>query len=59
MVKKKKQVHEEVREPIQGIFSNEKVIAGSCDLARELYEKSRLGEPFHKDKFQYSLVEAL
>tara|TARA_Y100000310_G_C20689449_1_gene821247 strand:- start:1375 stop:1935 length:561 start_codon:yes stop_codon:yes gene_type:complete len=59
MVKKKKVVQEEAKDPIQGIFSNEKVIAGSCDLARELYEKSRLGEPFHKDKFQYALVEAL
>tara|TARA_Y100000310_G_C20693899_1_gene824150 strand:+ start:2501 stop:3052 length:552 start_codon:yes stop_codon:yes gene_type:complete len=56
MAKKKA---EEPTEIIQGIFSNEKVIAGSSDLARELYEKSRMGEPFQKEKFQYALVEAL
>lgn len=54
-----KNKEEEQIEIIQGIFSNEKVIAGSSDLARELYEKSRIGEPFQKEKFQYALVEAL
>jgi tRNA-intron endonuclease len=46
-------------EIITGTFSQEIVIAPSSDLARELYDKSRLGEPFQKDKFQYALVEAL
>ncbi len=43
---------------IQAVFSKERVLAESCDLARELYDKSRYGEPIGK-KFQYSLNEAL
>ena len=37
---------------------DEQVIANATDLTRELYEKSRYGEPF-KDKFRYSIAEAL
>jgi len=44
---------------IEGVFSKEKVIAPSNDITREYYEKSRYGEPMKKDKFQYTLVEAL
>jgi tRNA-intron endonuclease len=35
------------------------VVAESCDLTRDLYDKSRFGEPAGKGKFVYALVEGL
>lgn len=49
---------EESQGTIEAEYMDGKVIGESCELARELYDKSRYGEPFQK-KFQYSLVEAL
>jgi len=45
-------------EIMQGMFLDKIIITPSSDLARELYDKSRLGEVFQKEKFQYALVEA-
>jgi len=41
------------------ILTRESAIADSDDLTRELYDKTRYGEPIDNKKFQYSLVEAL
>jgi len=46
-------------EKIEATFANERIVAPSNDLTRELYDKSRYGEPLGKNKFQYSLVEGL
>lgn len=35
------------------------VIAESTDLTREMYDKTRYGEPTENKKFQYALIEAL
>ena len=35
------------------------VIAESCDLSRDLYDKTRFGEPSGKKRFVYALVEGL
>ncbi|MDP3918883.1 MAG: hypothetical protein Q8Q35_03225, partial [Nanoarchaeota archaeon] len=45
-------------EPIIAEFNDDSIIAPDSDLARELYDKSRYGEPMRK-KFQYSVVESL
>ncbi len=47
-----------VEEKIKGMFANERVIAEAVPLAKSLYDKSRFGSPFEKERFQYSLVEA-
>ncbi len=44
--------------PVIASLSREFVIADETDLARELYDKSRYGEPVSNKKFQYSLIEA-
>ena len=46
------------KEPSEAIFNNEFVTAESNDLTRELYDKTRYGEPVDNKKFQYSLIEA-
>jgi len=38
---------------------NRNVIAESNDITRDIYDKSRFGEPIDKNKFQYSLMEAM
>lgn len=48
-----------MEEQTEAVFATNHVIAVSNDITRDLYDKSRYGEPFQKDKFQYSLVEAL
>lgn len=48
----------EIKEIIQGMYIDGKVIADASDATRDLYEKGRYGEPFQK-KFQYNLIEAL
>src|SRR3989344_7483424 len=56
-----KQIIEDIspdKPPIQASLSREFVIAEETDLARELYDKSRYGEPINNKKFQYSLIEA-
>ena len=40
-------------------LAREIVIAESTDLTRELYDKTRYGEPTENKKFQYALLEAL
>src|SRR3989338_5774832 len=66
MVKKDKIKEEEVKEVLPeskaattALLARESVIADSDDLTRELYDKTRYGEPLDTKKFQYSLVEAL
>jgi len=46
------------KDRINAIFSNDVIIAGESDLARQIYEKSRFGEPKGK-KYYYSFFEAL
>ncbi len=46
-------------ELVKATLSGEIIIAESNDLTRELYDKTRYGEPFDAKKFQYSLIEAL
>ncbi|MBU0930045.1 MAG: tRNA-intron lyase [Nanoarchaeota archaeon] len=62
MTKKKKQ------EPIIEQVNEEKfdshliarnVIADSNNITRDIYDKSRFGEPVEKNKFQYGMIEAL
>jgi len=45
-------------EKVSSIFSNDIIMAGESDYAKELYEKSRFGE-FKSKKYYYSLFEAL
>ena len=66
MAKKDKIKEEEVKEVLPeskaattALLARESVIADSDDLTRELYDKTRYGEPLDTKKFQYSLVEAL
>ncbi len=47
------------REKVNAALSRETVIAENNDLTRELYDKTRYGEPIDSNKFQYSLIEAL
>ncbi|RME55363.1 tRNA-intron lyase [Candidatus Woesearchaeota archaeon] len=44
---------------IEGIFVEDRIITDDSDLTRELYNKSRLGEPMAGKRFQYTLVEGL
>ena len=46
-------------EKIEVELAREIVIAESTDLTRELYDKTRYGEPTENKKFQYALLEAL
>jgi tRNA-intron endonuclease len=48
-----------IKEKIKAIFAHENIVAPSSDLTRELYDKTRYGEPYETKKFQYSLVEGL
>ncbi len=47
------------KEKFNGILARELVVAESNDITRELYDKTRYGEPTDDKKFQYSLIEAL
>ena len=46
-------------EKIEVELTREIVVAESTDLTRELYDKTRYGEPTENKKFQYALLEAL
>ena len=48
-----------IKEPVTATLAREIVIAESSDETRELYDKTRYGEPVDNKKFQYSLIEAL
>ena len=48
-----------IKEVVKVILANEIVIAESNDATRELYDKTRYGEPSDNKKFQYSLIESL
>ncbi|MFH1637662.1 MAG: tRNA-intron lyase [Candidatus Woesearchaeota archaeon] len=57
--KKDAQSGEPSKEKVKADLSDGMVVAEANDSARELYDKGRYGEPFAKQKFQYSLLEAL
>ena len=44
---------------VEGVLVGRNVIADSNDETRELYDKTRYGELFKSNKFQYALLEAL
>jgi len=44
---------------LKGVLVGRNVIADSNDETRELYDKTRYGELFKSNKFQYALLEAL
>ncbi len=46
-------------EKIQATFVGDTVLCDSSNLSRELYDKSRFGEPRGKSQFVYALFEAL
>ena len=46
-------------EVVKATLAREMVIVESNDATRELYDKTRYGEPLDNKKFQYSLIEAL
>lgn len=46
-------------ENVVATLSGERILAASTNQSRDLYDKSRYGEPFGERKFQYSLHEAL
>ena len=46
------------KEVVTANLAGEVVIAESNDVTRELYDKTRYGEPTEDKKFQYSLIEA-
>ncbi|MEK6947885.1 MAG: tRNA-intron lyase [Nanoarchaeota archaeon] len=48
-----------INEKIEVELAREIVVAESTDLTRELYDKTRYGEPTENKKFQYALLEAL
>mgnify|MGYP001573672338 CR=1 FL=1 len=48
-----------VVEAVNCVLAGEIVVADSNDLTRELYDKTRYGEPSENKKFQYALIEAL
>ena len=49
----------EKEEKFDASLINRNVIAESNDITRDIYDKSRFGEPIDKNKFQYALVEAM
>ena len=53
---KKKEPKEEI---FEAVWVKNTVLTDDNDLVRELYNKTRYGEPIEKKKFQYALVEAL
>ena len=64
MAKKKKEEApndnlEEKEEKFDASVINRNVIAESSDITRDIYDKSRFGEPIDKNKFQYALIEAM
>jgi tRNA-intron endonuclease, archaea type len=48
-----------IEEKMEGLLVGGQVIVASSDESRDFWEKNRFGEPSGKDKFIYSLVEAL
>lgn len=63
---KKKKTEEVIQDNIgdnEGKFDasliNRNVLAESNDVTRDIYDKSRFGEPIDKNKFQYALMEAM
>ena len=50
---------QEIKIAIDAELNGELVIADSTDLTRDLYDKTRYGEPLDNRKFQYSLIESL
>lgn len=46
-------------EVVEANLAREIVIAESNDITRDLYDKTRYGEPIDGKKFQYSLIEGL
>lgn len=46
-------------EKFDAFLINRNVIAESNDITRDIYDKSRFGEPIDKNKFQYALMEAM
>jgi len=60
MGKKDKKIEEfKEEEQIIGSLIGERIIVDSNEISRELYDKSRLGEPTGKNEIQYNLLEAL
>ncbi len=49
----------ETKEVVSATLVREAVMAESTDATRELYDKTRYGEPIDNKKFQYSLIEGL
>lgn len=47
------------KEVVAAVLNGELVVAESNDSSRELYDKTRYGEPLDNKKFQYALIEAL
>lgn len=43
----------------EAVWTKDSILANDNDFVRDLYDKSRFGEPVEKKKFQYALVEAL
>jgi len=50
---------EEIGPKIEGILIGSSVMAESDEVTRDLYDKSRYGEPTTKKQFQYMLIESL
>ena len=48
-----------MEDKITAMLVDGQVIAPACDLTRDLYDKSRFGEPSGKCNFVYALVEGL
>jgi len=48
-----------MEEKVTVMLIDGQILAPSTDLTRDLYDKSRFGEPTGKDKFGYALVEGL
>lgn len=44
---------------IDAQFVDGQILAPSCNISRDLYDKNRFGEPNGKDRFVYAFVEAL
>lgn len=62
MPKKKEEVKEEVilnEVKFDAHLVSRNILAESDNITRDLYDKSRFGEPVDKNKFQYGLIEAL
>ena len=44
---------------IEAEYTKERLVAPENDLSRDMYDKSRYGEPAGQKKYQYSLVEGM